>query len=139
MANINNDAYIEEQANKIILLKAMYLGTLIDNEIEFFKMNMHADNAPILKCAINELEKVKKVLNIKPKTNKEIKVKHWSGLLNFDNMQNPEWLDHWILKAKVSENENKDLVVFEIPKDGINSLNGEMIEQIELLIQSKCQ
>jgi hypothetical protein len=63
-------------------------------------------------------------------------IKHWAGLLDFKNMCSNEWLCHWILKAKKSAENNKSLIIFEIPnKNG--QLDGVLLEEIELFIQSK--
>lgn len=72
--------------------------------------------------------------------NTETIVKHWAGIINYNNMTaHPFWFDNWKQKAKEAKEAGNDLVVFKIPQGKAGLIQGGLIEEIELLIQSKCQ
>lgn len=61
-------------------------------------------------------------------TNENTIVKHLSGWLNAENMQNPGWIEHWMKNADDAKKEDNQLVVF--------SLKPSLVEKVELYIQS---
>lgn len=59
-----------------------------------------------------------------------MKRKFFAGWLNPDNMQNDDWLGHWIDNAKEAETNDEELVIFKIPKDK------RIVEAIEAFLQT---
>lgn len=49
-------------------------------------------------------------------------------------MKNEGWFSNWFNRSETAKKNNALLVVFEIPEN-----SAELIEEIELLIQAKCQ
>jgi len=65
---------------------------------------------------------------------KVFKLIYFAGWLSFDKMQNePNWLTIWKKAAARAKNENKTLIVFEVPE----ATSTETIEYIEKYLQDK--
>jgi len=65
---------------------------------------------------------------------KVFKLIYFAGWLSFDKMQNePNWLTIWKKAAARAKEQNKTLIVFEVPE----ATSTEVIEYIEKYLQDK--
>jgi hypothetical protein len=68
-------------------------------------------------------------------------VKFWKGILSSDSMQAEKeaWFDEWLKTAKEAKAENKELIVFEVPKKQDGSTDFKFIKAIETYLQTEIE
>jgi hypothetical protein len=66
-------------------------------------------------------------------------IKFWKGFISVQNMvkEKEAWFDEWLRTAKDAEAENKDLLVFEVPRNPNGTTSFKYLKAIEVFSQTQ--